>query len=215
VTDRRRLVPVGSSFETERSALLRLTEQAVVAGIDVIQLRERDLEGRALAELAEAMVARLAGSRIRLLVNDRVDVALAAGAHGVHLRTDSLPARAVRRIVPPGFVIGRSIHRVDEAAIDDVDYLLAGTVWPTASKPEKWPTLEEDGLRAIVQAASLPVIAIGGVTLDRVPSVAAAGAAGCAAIGWFASASTERPDRSGLVDAVLAARSAYKTGPQE
>lgn len=166
---------------------MALTERAVEAGVDVIQLRERDLDGGALTALASEMVARAMGTHTRIVVNDRLDVAIAAGAHGVHLRADSLPATAARSIAPPGFLIGQSVHSVEEAhlAEHDVDYVIAGTVWATDSKSLGSTLLGVEGLASVVQAARVPVLAIGGVTLDRIPELARAGAAGCAAIGLF------------------------------
>jgi len=160
---------------------------AVQAGVDLIQVRERDLEARALADMVQAILGAVAGSATRVIVNDRLDVALACGAHGVHLRGDSIPPRLARARAPEGFLIGRSVHGVAEArdTAGDVDYLIAGTVFPSASKTEGHPCLGADGLRAIVRAVRVPVLAIGGVTVDRLAAVAACGAAGIAAIGLF------------------------------
>jgi thiamine-phosphate pyrophosphorylase len=121
-------------------------------------------------------------------VNDRLDIALACGADGVHLRGDSIPARQVRLHTPQSFLVGRSIHALEEVdSAGPVDYLIAGTVFATESKPGKSgrDLLGVDGLAAVVRAASLPVLAIGGVTMDRVPEVMRTGAAGVAAIGLF------------------------------
>jgi thiamine-phosphate pyrophosphorylase len=129
-----------------------------------------------------------------VLVNDRVDIAMASGAAGVHLRSDSMPAGRVRSVTPPGFLIGRSVHRVDEAARASadgaVDYLLFGTVFPTSSKSD----VEAAGaaaLASVCAAVTVPVLAIGGVTQQRFAEVAAAGAAGFAAIGLFSRAQPE------------------------
>src|SRR5712692_9665114 len=136
------------------------------------------------------MVAMARGSRSRIVVNDRLDVALACGAGGVHLRANSMPPLAARSIAPRGFVIGRSVHTLEQAAAvaSDVDSLLAGTVWPSESKPggPAGPSpLGLSGLAATAAAVSVPVLAIGGVTLDRIPGVVTCGAAGVAAIGLF------------------------------
>jgi thiamine-phosphate diphosphorylase len=155
-----------------------------------VQVRERDLPGRELVALVRALVALADGSPTRILVNDRLDLAIAAGAAGVHLRGDSIAPAKVRTVTPPGFVIGRSVHDADEARrLDgDVDYFIAGPVWPTPSKPTgpvAHALLGTHGLAAVVAAARVPVLAIGGVTLDRIAQVAATGAAGIAAIGLF------------------------------
>lgn len=185
VTDRRRLCDAPDEA-TRRACLLEQTRHAVDAGIDIIQLRERDLEAGALAELAALMVSATRGSSTRLVVNDRLDVALAVGADGVHLRGDSFTAARLRPIVPDGFLLGRSIHsHADLHAAGPVDYVLAGTVWATPSKPDTPHLLGADGLAAIVSASPVPVVAIGGVDLTRVPALASVRAAGLAGIGVF------------------------------
>lgn len=161
---------------------------AARAGVHLVQIRERDLEGRSLQRLAEACVEAVRGSATRILVNDRLDVALAAHAHGVHLRSDSVSPARVRRVVPAGFLIGRSVHSVGEVtdpAIDAADYLVFGPVFATRSKPGAAPagTLS---LEAVVRATCGPVLAVGGVTVETAAAVGATGAAGVAAIGLFA-----------------------------
>jgi thiamine-phosphate diphosphorylase len=178
VTDRRRRPAVEQASE------------AAAAGVDVIQVRERDLEARDLAELVADVVRVTRGSSTRVVVNDRVDVAMACGADGVHLRGDSMPGVRVRGLAPDGFLISCSVHSAGEAvaAAGAADYLVAGTVFPTTSKPGMTQFLGVDGLAAIVGAVSVPILAIGGLTVARAAEVAAAGAAGVAAIGLFADA---------------------------
>jgi thiamine-phosphate pyrophosphorylase len=167
----------------------RLGVQAQLAcadGVDLIQVRERDLEAADLAALVAALVAIVHGTRTRVVVNDRLDVALACGAHGVHLRSDSMSVAAARRLAPAPFLIGRSIHSREEAlSAGDADYLLAGAVFPTASKPGVSRWLGLDGLAGIARATHVPVLAIGGISADRIEGVRTAGAAGFAAIGLF------------------------------
>ncbi len=185
VTDRIRLC--NSEDERVRSAcLVDQARYAVDAAIAVIQLRERDLETGPLADLAARLISVTRGSRTRLVINDRLDVALAVGADGVHLRGDSFDADRVRGCAPRAFLVGRSIHSASElAAAGPVDYVIAGTVWPTASKPGKQVFLGAEGLAALVAASTIPVIAIGGIDRGRVFEVAKTGAAGLAAIGLF------------------------------
>jgi thiamine-phosphate diphosphorylase len=186
VTDRLRLAGAGASPDAARACLVAQARHAVDAGLDLIQVRERDLEAGDLASLVGALLTMTRGTPTRLVVNDRLDVALACGADGVHLRGDSVPIAAARRIAPPGFLIGRSVHGVEEAvASTAADYLIAGTVFPSASKPGQARLLGVDGLRAIVNAVDRPVLAIGGIAGDRLGEVAAVGAAGFAAIGMF------------------------------
>lgn len=186
VTDRRRLVAAGAAPGAARACLVAQIRHASDAGIDLIQVRERDLESGALAALVAELLAVTRGTATRLVVNDRIDVALACGADGVHLRGDSIPVAAARRLAPREFLIGRSVHDVDEAiGAGGADYLIAGTVFPSASKAAAAPLLGIEGLRAIVLAVGRPVLAIGGIAGGRIAEVAAAGAAGFAAIGLF------------------------------
>ena len=160
---------------------------AVEARIDVVQVRERDLETVALAALVGEALAMTRGTKTRLVVNDRLDVALAVHADGVHLRGDSMPPSAARSLAPPGFLVGRSIHSAWEAieASSATDYVIAGTVWASPSKPERHPLIGVRGLAGIVRATKTPVVAIGGITVERAAEVAAAGAAGVAGVGLF------------------------------
>jgi thiamine-phosphate diphosphorylase len=217
VTDRRRLSGGSGSWPASRRCLIQQAHYAIEAGVDYLQVRERDLEAGELGTLVQEFVAMAAGTSTRVIVNDRLDVALSCGAGGVHLRGDSVPAATARRIVPPGFLVGASVHRMAEALIvsRDADYLVAGTVWPTSSKPSARPDtlLGVEGLARIAAAVDVPVLAIGGVTTDRLATIARAGAAGVAAISLFLS---ESPDRGGcralpLRDAVKAARAAFDT----
>jgi thiamine-phosphate pyrophosphorylase len=172
-----------------RACILDQIRYAALAGVDVVQIRERDLDARELFELAALAVKTTRGTGTRILVNDRLDVALAAGAGGVHLRGDSIAPAAARSLAPKGFLIGRSVHTAEEACLFEahVDYLIAGTVWPTESKPSDRPLLGLDGLAAITAAVRVPVVAIGGCTIDLAASAAKAGARGLAGIGLFMS----------------------------
>ena len=186
VTDRRRLCPGCGSFALERQCLLEQVRRAVDDGVELIHVRERDLEAASLAALVADIMAIARGTSTRVVVNDRLDVALTCGADRVHLRGDSIPIEAARRLVPRPFLVGRSVHTAAEAqAGAGADYLIAGTVFPSISKREEAPVIGLEGLKAIVAAASVPVLAIGGVTADRVADVVAAGAGGVAAISLF------------------------------
>ena len=186
VTDRRRLCPETVAFEAARRRLIDQAKWAVTSNVDLIQVRERDLETADLARLVSDLVRVSRGSGTRVVVNDRLDVALACGADGVHLRHDSVRAETVRTIAPAGFLVGRSVHGPAEAeGAGPVDYLIAGTVFPTPSKPAATPILGLDGLADVVQAVAVPVLAIGGITRERLDEVAATGAAGAAGIGLF------------------------------
>jgi len=173
----------------EEQALIERVGAAARGGVHLIQIRQPQLEGRALTRLVERSVLAAKGTAARILVNDRVDVALAAGAHGVHLRGDSMPAARVRAVAPRAFVIGRSVHAPDEitraAQEGHLDYLIFGTVFTSTSKPGA-DAAGIDALTAACAASALPVLAVGGMTRLRLGAVAHAGAAGFAAIGLFA-----------------------------
>jgi len=193
VTDRRRLTPDGNEDARTR-CLLEQASFAASAGIDVIQVREHDLGGRALASLTSAVVNLTRGSRTRVVVNDRLDIALAARADGVHLRSTSFDAVHVRACSHPGFLIGRSV-RTPGQSVDagPVDYLIAGTTYATQSKPDSQVLLGTSGLEEIVRARPIPVLAIGGIQLEKAEELARAGVAGIAAIGaWMSNEGTCR-----------------------
>jgi len=125
------------------------------------------------------------GTATRVIVNDRLDIALAARAHGVQLRGSSLPAARVRPAVPRGFLIGQSVHSAEEAAAARAaDFLLFGTVFATASKPGLSPAGLQ-ALAAAVRSTAGPVLAVGGVSAVNIPHLIEAGAAGFAAITMF------------------------------
>lgn len=181
ITDRRRL---GSDWEP---ALVDRVAAAALAGVHLIQVREHDLDGRALTRLVERCLLAVRGTGARVVVNDRLDVALATGAHGVHLRGDSAPGLRVRAIVSRAFLVGRSVHAREEAerVADGLDYFVYGSVFETRSKPGA----SASGTRMLAEvtaATTRPVLAVGGITAGRVAEVARAGAAGFAAMGLFA-----------------------------
>jgi thiamine-phosphate pyrophosphorylase len=204
VTDRRRLAPEARTTRDELLALEALLDEAVSAGVDVIQLREPDLDARTLLGCADGVARRVTGTNVRLVVNDRADVAIAAGAHGVHLPGRGLQARRVRTLAPG--VLGRSIHSGEAADDADLDYLLFGTVFASASKPAAAPA-GIDALRHAVRRTALPVLAIGGITPQTVGACLEAGARGVAAIAPFLPPG-RAPQAMGVGPAVRAFREA-------
>lgn len=184
--------PVSSAADED--GLLARIAAAARAGVHLVQIRQPQLEGLAATRLVERAVRAVAGTTARIVVNERVDVAIAAGAHGVHLRGDSMAATRVRAVVPPAFVIGRSIHTSSEAVAAErtggLDYLIYGTVFASGSKPGAAPAGVER-LAEVCAAVALPVLAIGGITAGTAAAVAHAGAAGFAGIGLFAAATIE------------------------
>ena len=167
--------------------LLNQIEGAVRGGVDVIQIRERDLDAGVLAAFVRRCGAAIAGSSARVVVNDRLDIALVTGAAGVHLREDSIPTLTARRLLGDASFIGRSVHSAHGASLaGEVDYLIAGSVFETASKPGVPSRLGLDGLQTVVKrAAPRPVWAVGGMTANRLAEVTRVGAQGMAAIGAF------------------------------
>jgi thiamine-phosphate pyrophosphorylase len=168
----------------DRAQLLTRIAAAAQAGVTLVQIREPHLEARALAAFVRAALGATEGTPAHILVNDRLDVAVAAGAHGVHLKERSMAVAAVRTIAPAPFIVGRSIHDANTQVDGDVDYVLFGTVFESASKPGSSATGLQP-LQAAVARVSVPVLAVGGVGEAQIPAVRAAGAAGFAAIGYF------------------------------
>jgi thiamine-phosphate diphosphorylase len=196
VTDRRRLSPGADAMDR----VVELAGAASLAGIDLVQIRERDLDARALTALVTRCVSAVRGTSTKILVNDRADVALAAGAHGVHLRADSIGATAARGLVGEHGMIGRSIHAAEEADLvvraGGADYLIFGSMHQTPSKASGHSVATFDDLHAACRAAAgIPVLAIGGMTVERAAAVARAGAAGIAGIGLFVPPASQSADR--------------------
>ena len=182
----------GAASEHCRRVLLEKITKAAGAGINWIQIREKTMEGRSLAELLRLAVAASRGTRTSILVNDRLDVALTAGASGVHLAETSLPVEAVaqwrRSAGRPEFLIGVSCHSSETAqtaAMAGADYVFFGPVFATPSKAAFGPPQGIERLREVCRAVRVPVLAIGGITLENAHSCFAAGAAGIAAIRLF------------------------------
>ena len=182
ITDRLALDPL---------PLLPVVLNAIRAGLDFIQIREKDLPARALIEIAGQAVASASGTKSRILVNDRLDVALAVGAAGVHLGTQSLPARTVREHVPQGFLVGVSCHSLEEAMDAEAagtDYAVLGPIFETPSKLPYGPPLGLAKLAEVTARVKLPVLALGGITISRVKACMEAGASGIAGISIFQNA---------------------------
>jgi thiamine-phosphate pyrophosphorylase len=157
------------------------------AGVDAVQIRERTWGDGRLVRVTRSARSALAGSACRLLVNERAHVASAAGADGVHLRGDGIPAGRVRGHWPSSLLIGRSMHEGDEPSdADGADLVMFGTVFPS---PSKGAGARAVGVAALARctghAGMPPVVAVGGIDASRCPSVRAAGACGVAGIDLF------------------------------
>jgi thiamine-phosphate pyrophosphorylase len=178
-----------TSESPEFSNILLLIEAAVAAELPLVQIREKSLSARVLYELTSRAAALARGSKTRLLVNDRFDIARAAGADGVQLTTQSLPASVVRRVCGEDFLIGVSTHSVEtalEARAEGADFVVFGPVFETESKRAFGPPQGLEKLREVTSAlAGFPVVAIGGINLENVLECFSVGASGMAAIGLF------------------------------
>ena len=202
VTDRKGL---GVSPEKQCEALVGRMEIAARAGVDWLQLRERDLPGRALAELLREALGRVpAGCRI--LLNDRLDIAWALGAGGVHLGRESLSVEDARRLArgrgaTQDFLVGASTHSLAAALSAEkagADYLVFGPVYATPSKAQYGPPQGIERLAEVCHAVALPVLAIGGITVENARACLEAGASGIAAIRLF----EEAGDLEAVVEAL-------------
>jgi thiamine-phosphate pyrophosphorylase len=202
ITDRRR-VPGGD--------LAGAVARAVAAGVRLVQLREKDLPGRALCDLARAVKARTDPAGAALLINDRADVALAAGAAGVHLTSADPPVAEVRDLLGPKALIGVSTHHLDEvesAGRAGADFVTFGPVYDTPSKRDLGTPVGLDALAGAARAP-VPVFALGGVDAGRVADLMATGCHGVAVI----SAVLGAPDPGAAAAALLGALEGSERGP--
>ena len=189
------LITRGASLSTttphgpEFKQILEQVSAAVANRIDLIQLREKLLTARVLFELTEQSAALTRGSATRLLVNDRADIAAAAGADGVHLTTQSIDAKTIRRTFGEDFLIGVSTHSRAEAEIakeGGADFVMFGPVFATASKEKFGPPIGLAKLeRAARELAPFPVLALGGIDVTNARDCLRAGASGIAGISLF------------------------------
>jgi thiamine-phosphate pyrophosphorylase len=214
VTDRLSLP--ASSEDARRGLLLERMQSLSAAGLDWIQIREKDLSGRVVSALTRDALSRIsmhedsAQRATRVIVNDRLDVALAEGAGGVHLGGNSLPVAEASRLlaanthaqVPSGdFLVGVSCHSLEAAttaASRGADYIFFGPVFATPSKAQYGPPQGLERLREVCSSVAIPVLAIGGITLQNAPACLAAGARGIAAIRLF----QEAPDAAAIIRAL-------------
>ncbi|MEO5858602.1 MAG: thiamine phosphate synthase [Pyrinomonadaceae bacterium] len=175
-----------SNFLFQKTAILQTIELAVAAGIDIVQIREKRLPARHLVELVREAAFLTAGSSTRLLVNERFDIALAAGADGVHLTSTSVPIERVRAAVPLIFIVGVSTHCSAEVVVakeTGADYAMLGPIFVTPGKGDP-VGLEELG-RLCQSVAPFPVVAVGGIDASNEAAVIAKGAAGYGAIRYL------------------------------
>lgn len=181
--------------------LAEVVAAAVRGGAGCVQLREKSLDGRELVALARALKAQLAALGVPLIVNDRLDVALAAGADGVHLGQRDLPVADARRLWPQG-LIGLSIEntgQLREAEALAIDYYGASPVFATPTKTDTAPALGLQGLAALRALTARPLLAIGGITAANAAAVRAAGADGLAVVSALCAAPDPEAAAQGLL----------------
>jgi thiamine-phosphate pyrophosphorylase len=171
--------------------LINFIESAVAADVDMIQIREKDMPDRELLALTGSAVKIAAGSRTRILVNDRLDIALASGAAGVHLGGHSALPADIRRAAPPGFLIGFSTHNLQEIhiAVDGrADFVTFGPVFHTSSKAKYGPPVGIDALEEACKVATLPLFPLGGIKEDNYRELLGLPIAGLSSISLFQNA---------------------------
>ena len=195
--------------QTGSRDLFAVVGQALQAGVRAVQLREKDLATRDMYDLAGKLLAMTREAGAALLINDRVDVAMALAADGVHLTRRSLPPGEARSLLGPEKLIGISCHslaEVREAEDGGVDFVVLGPIFETPSKARFGPPLTTAILRQARAATSLPILAIGGINSMRIPEVMAAGADGVSAISAVMAAPDPAAAAAGLLAAVARAR---------
>jgi len=188
--------------------LEEILDATLAGGCRMIQLREKEWPSGRLLPLAERLRDRCRRAGATFIVNDRVDLALAVGADGVHLGQDDLPPRAARPLLRPGMVLGRSTHSVGqarEAQADGADYIAVGSMFPTRTKPD-FQLVGPELIRAIRPETRAPLVGIGGVTRDNVAEVIRAGADGVAVISAVCGAPDPAAATREFLTAIRAAR---------
>jgi thiamine-phosphate pyrophosphorylase len=198
--------------------LLSAVERALSGGVRAVQLREKELGGRELLELARKMRALTSRHGAKLLINDRVDIALAAGADGVHLGEASIPPQEARRLLGPGRLIGCSAHGAEQLAAAEAggaDFAVFGPVYFTPSKAAYGPPLGVEALRRACASTRIPVFALGGVGARNINEVLAAGADGIAMISAILATEDPETAASEINHLVKNAISRHREGQEE
>lgn len=204
LSERLRLIVVTDAGLAAPRSVLDVVRAALAAGAPAIQLRDKHATAAELVETGRELRVETHRAGALLFVNDRLDVALAIEADGIHVGPDDIPVAALRRVAPQGFLLGASsddpgsTRRLVESG---ADYIGCGTVYPTSTKADAGSTIGLDGLQAVASAVSVPVVGIGGIDADRATEVARhTDAAGVAVVG----AVMRAPDIERVVTALLA-----------
>jgi thiamine-phosphate pyrophosphorylase len=200
-----RLLVVTDRHQTHGRPLVPLLQRVLTAVAPAIQLRERDLSARELVTLAREVQAVTASRRAQLLINDRIDLALALEGVGVHLRSNSLPVSVARQMLGTQRLLGISAHSVEEAvqgASQGADYIVLGPIYETPSKQLFGPPLGIHTLEKACRLVRIPIVGIGGVTAARAREMRHAGAFGAAVITAILGATDVESAARELIDAV-------------
>lgn len=177
-----KLLAITGEVGDDRHEFVARAANAVRGGATMLQLRLKDENPRTIVEVAHALLALIPRS-VPLIINDRVDVALAAGAAGAHLGADDLPVAAARRIAPPGFMIGASVGcDAEVAGSRGADYVGIGPIFTTSSKPDAGAAIGPEEFTRLAALCGLPAVAIGGITSLNARDAIAAGANGVAVV---------------------------------
>ena len=190
-------------------SLAGIVAAAVNGGVTLVQLREKTASTRAFIEQAKVLKRLLAPLRVPLLINDRIDVALAAGADGAHVGQQDMPVALARQLLGPAAIIGLSITELGQVRDRDVelaDYLGVGPIFAQSTKLDATPPLGLDGLAEVRRASSKPIVAIGGVSAANADAVRSAGADGIAVVSAIMGADDPRAAAAALVSAPKAGR---------
>ena len=194
--------------------LADVVRAAVAGGVTCVQLREKEASAREFAAAARELLALLRPLGVPLIVNDRIDVALAAGADGVHVGQQDLSVADARRLGPPGWIVGVSAESVADAARaerDGADYVGASPIFATPTKTDHAPPLGLAGLRALRAATKLPLVAIGGLHAGNARETIRAGADGLAVVSAIVAADDPRAAAAELRREIAAAKGAEET----
>ena len=192
-----------------------ILDATLAGGCRMIQLREKEWPSGRLLPLAERMRDRCRRAGATFIVNDRVDLALAVGADGVHLGQDDLPPRAARPLLRPGMVLGRSTHSVGqarEAQVEGADYIAVGSMFPTQTKPD-FELVGPELLRTVRPETKAPLIGIGGITRENVAQVIRAGADGVAVVSAVCGAPDPAAATREFLAAIRTERDLNRRGP--
>jgi len=185
LAERLRLIVITDVELASPRSLKDVVRAALGAGAPAVQLRAKRMNAQELVAAGQEILPYVREAGALFFVNDRVDVALAIEADGVHVGPDDVPVRVLRPIVPKGFLIGASTNDPEEArrlVAAGADYIGCGTVYPTATKPDAGDAIGLEGLRRVVDAVDVPVVGIGGIDVARASDVAGTGAAGVATV---------------------------------